>query len=247
MRMAEETANLKLPYIWAGQALKHITHNEALLRLDAIVQPSVIDRDLTAPPASPLDGDRYIIASGATGSWSGKDAQIAAFQDNAWAFYLPFEGWLCWIADENTLLAFNGSTWSAVSSGLAFGGTSNIINSSANGAATKFELLEEEITLIGASVDSAILIPNRAIVFAVSTRTTQAISGASSYDCGIVGELNKYGGSLNIALNSVNSGVISPAPFYNDTPIKLSANGANFTGGKVRLAIHYMTCTTSTS
>lgn len=245
--MAEDTANLELPYIIASQAQKHITHNEALLRLDAIVQLSVIDRDLTSPPASPLDGDRYIIAAGGTGDWLGKDGQMAAFQNSTWTFYLPQKGWLCWIADENILLVFSGATWAMASSGSASGGASTIINSSANGAQTKFELFEEELTLSGANTNSTILIPSRAIVFGVSTRTTQAISGVTSYDCGIVGELNKYGGSLSIALNSSNSGVTGPTAFYSDTPIRISANGGNFTGGKVRLAIHYMLCNSPTT
>jgi hypothetical protein len=103
--------NLILPFIEAAQAQKHITHNEALRVLDAAVQLSVLDRDLTAPPGGPSDGDRYIPASGATGDWSGKDLNIAAWQDGAWAFLVPREGWLCWVADEDTLLVWDGSAW----------------------------------------------------------------------------------------------------------------------------------------
>ena len=103
--------NLILPFIDAAQSQKHVTHNEALRVLDAAVQLSVIDRDLTAPPGSPGDGDRYIPASGATGAWSGKDLNIAAYQDGAWAFLVPREGWLCWVADEDVLLVWDGSAW----------------------------------------------------------------------------------------------------------------------------------------
>ena len=59
----DETSNLLLPYILAAQAQKHVTHNEALRKLDALVQISVVDRDLAAPPASPAEGARYIIAA----------------------------------------------------------------------------------------------------------------------------------------------------------------------------------------
>jgi len=112
----DETPNLTLPYIMAAQAQKHVTHNEAIRALDAIVQLAVLDRDLTAPPGSPADGDRYIPASGATGAWAGKDGQIAAWQDNAWMFYAPQEGWLAWVADEDKLLAWDGSAWGEISS-----------------------------------------------------------------------------------------------------------------------------------
>ena len=113
----DDTTNLKLPYIMAAQAQKHVTHNEAIRALDAMVQLSVIDRDLTSPPASPVEGARFLIAATASAEWAGKDGQIAAFQDNAWMFYAPLESWLCWVADEDKLLAFDGSQWSEVSGG----------------------------------------------------------------------------------------------------------------------------------
>ena len=107
----DDTPNLQLPYLFAEQALKHVTHNEALQRLDAIVQLSVADRDLTTPPAAPEDGDRYLVAVSATDDWAGMDDAIAAWQNGAWVFYAPQTGWRIWVADEETLLAWNGSAW----------------------------------------------------------------------------------------------------------------------------------------
>ena len=80
----------------------------------------------------------------------------------------------------------------------------------------------------------------RAIVLGVSTRTVTAVTGASSYDCGIAGEPSKFGGSLGIAAGSTNSGIIGPQAFYAPTPIRLTAGGGSFTGGAVRVAIHYL-------
>jgi len=94
--------------------------------------------------------------------------------------------------------------------------------------------------LTGASVTSAITIPDRAIVLGVSTRTVTSVTGATSYDCGIAGTPNKFGGSLGIAPGSINVGVIGPQAFYAATPVVLTANGSNFTGGAVRVAIQYL-------
>ncbi len=240
------TPNLILPYILAAQAQKHVTHNEAITALDAVVQLSVKDRDLTNPPASPVDGDRFVVAIGGAGVWAGKDGQIAAFQDNAWSFYVPRTGWLSYVADEAILYIYNGTSWSAFSSG-GLGGASALVNNSPFGSQTRFELVEEELTLAGAFVDSTIQIPDRAIVFGVSTRTTQAVTGATSYDCGIAGNVGKYGATLGAALGSNNSGVTGPTAFYANTPIRITANGGNFTGGNVRFAIHYMLCIVPTS
>jgi hypothetical protein len=111
------TPNLALPYLDAAQAQKHVTHNEALRLLDALVMLAVADRDLTAPPASPADGVRYIVATGATGAWAGQAGKIAARQDGAWTFIAPRAGHLAYVADETVLVVFDGAAWQAAGGG----------------------------------------------------------------------------------------------------------------------------------
>lgn len=105
------TPNLSLPYLAAGQSQKHVTHNEALRALDALAQIAVLDRDLTAPPPSPSDGARYIVAAPATDAFSAHAGSIAAWQDGAWMFYPPRAGWLVWVEDEQLLAVYDGTTW----------------------------------------------------------------------------------------------------------------------------------------
>src|SRR5690554_288421 len=109
--MSDATTNLLLPYILAAQAQKHVTHNETLRILDGLVQLSVLDRDLTAPPGSPADGDRYIVASGATGDWAGWDLNVALWTDGAWLRLPPRTGWRAWVEDEGLLLVYDGAGW----------------------------------------------------------------------------------------------------------------------------------------
>lgn len=112
--MSDSTTNLLLPYLMAAQAQKHVTHNEALRLLDGLVQLSVKSRGLTAPPASPADGDRYIVASGATRGWAGWDLNVALWADGAWLRLPPREGWRAWVEDEAVLLVRNGTGWEPV-------------------------------------------------------------------------------------------------------------------------------------
>lgn len=84
-----------------------------LKRLGATVGLSVKDRDLTTPPASPTDGDRYIVPAAATGAWAGKANQIAVRIEGAWEFHPPKVGWLCYIEDEAKLSAYKPAGWSA--------------------------------------------------------------------------------------------------------------------------------------
>ncbi len=109
------TPNLKLPYIMAAQAQKHVTHNEAVRMLDCLVHLMVLSRALAVPPTSPADGDRYIVAASPTGAWLGQTATIAAFQDGAWIFYVPKEGVAAWVANEDILVAYSGAAWVPVS------------------------------------------------------------------------------------------------------------------------------------
>lgn len=109
------TPNLALPFIEAGQAQKHVTHNEALRLLDTLVQLAVQSRDLAAPPAAPAEGARWIVKAAAADAWAGHDNEIAAWQDGAWAFAAPAPGWLAYAIGEAALVAWDGSAWSAVS------------------------------------------------------------------------------------------------------------------------------------
>lgn len=110
----DDTARLSLPFIMAGQALKHITHNDALNRLDALVQPVVEDSTIATPPAAPVPGEAWIVPGGATGAWSGHNTEIAAFQDGAWSFYDPAEGWQVFDRANDALLIFSGTQWVSV-------------------------------------------------------------------------------------------------------------------------------------
>lgn len=131
--MSDITTHLLLPYILASQAQKHVTHNEALRLLDAMVQLSVLDRDLTAPPTSPTDGDRHLVASGATGLWTGWDLNVALWVDGVWMRLVPRPGWLAWIAAEAAFVVWNGTSWEPV--GGASGG--------ATFAASAFEIHDD--------------------------------------------------------------------------------------------------------
>ncbi|MBW3096890.1 DUF2793 domain-containing protein [Pseudohoeflea coraliihabitans] len=111
---AMSTSHLGLPYLQAAQAQKHVTHNEALSGLDALVQLAVLSADLSGPPGTVSEGDRYLVSAGGSGAWQGQDGDIAAFQDGGWSFFKPQEGWRAWVADTQQLLVYSTGSWAAV-------------------------------------------------------------------------------------------------------------------------------------
>lgn len=241
--MADNTARLGLAYIQAAQAQKHVTHNEALRLLDGIVQASAVDRTTSTPPGSPAEGDTYIVASGATGVWAGWEGDLALYVDGSWYRLTAVQGMRVWDLAADELVVRIGSSWTSLAVAMGFLAQAESVNVAvgANGGATGVGVLEETLSgLSGTSVDSTIDIPDRAICLGVSTRTVTAVTGATSYDCGVSGSPAKFGGTLGVAQGSTNKGVIGPEAFYADTPVRLTANGGNFTGGAVRIAIHYL-------
>ncbi len=115
--------NLNLPYLAPAQAQKHVTHNEALRQLDAIVQLSVA-RVADTPPSSPENGDRVIIGTSPSGDFTDKPYQLAAFQDGAWEYFTPKTGWRAYVEDAGELRIFDSTAWQVVSGGGGNGGSS---------------------------------------------------------------------------------------------------------------------------
>ena len=109
--MSDVSAVLTLPYLLPSQAQKHVTHNEALRRLDVAVQLAVIARDVTIPPASPAQGDRYLVPAGASGDWAGHADEIAVYDLNTWIFQAPVAGWVARVLGEDAQVRFDGAAW----------------------------------------------------------------------------------------------------------------------------------------
>jgi hypothetical protein len=119
-----DTPHLGMPLIAASQSQKHVTHNQALVILDSLVQLSVISMALTSPPGSPSEGDRYVPASGATGAWNTWDLNIALYTNGQWTKIVPRRGWQLYDANTQGLYIWTGSAWSlVVVSGAIFGVT----------------------------------------------------------------------------------------------------------------------------
>lgn len=145
------TPSLGLPKILAESAGKEEKITTALMRLDALVQPSALSRTVTSPPGSPAEGDRYIVPTGATGAWAGWDDSIAAYQ-GGWKRLEPRIGWFCWVDADAELCVYRGGTgWQAVSADAAL--------SVANAALAAAESAD---SLAGAAMDQALAADERA-------------------------------------------------------------------------------------
>ena len=108
------TPHLALTLVEQAQAQKEVTVNQALTRIDALLNTSALSKSLSAPPVSPAAGNVYIVAASPTGDWAGQVGKIA-YYDQVWRFITPQEGMCLWVASEDTFYVYNGSSWALYS------------------------------------------------------------------------------------------------------------------------------------
>lgn len=217
-----ETGNLGLPLLAPSQAQKHVTVNEALARLDGLTQMRLMSVATVAPPA-PVDGAAWAVPVGATGDWAGQDGRIAIGSNGGWVFADPVEGWRGWIVDEAREVRHDGAGWADLP-----------------GPAIRSVTFDHAVAAGPASVTTEV-IPQNAMVFAVTGRVASALTGTlASWTLGVAGAEDRYGSGIGLAQGSWLVGVTGqPVTYYADTPLVLTATGGDFAAGTVRLVLHY--------
>ena len=115
----DRTDTHRLPYVAADQAQKHVTVNEGLRMLDALVGASARSANRADQPAAPAPGEAYILPAGASGdAWQGlAEHAYAVFQDGAWAAFAPSVGLTVFVEDEGRSRVWDGAAWRAQAGG----------------------------------------------------------------------------------------------------------------------------------
>ena len=108
---SDATPRWALPQLFAGQAQKEVFHNEALARIDMLLHGQAESADEDAPPLSPDEGQCWIVADGALGSWLGQDGSVACWTEGGWRFAVPRAGLELWVADRGHSMHFDGDEW----------------------------------------------------------------------------------------------------------------------------------------
>jgi hypothetical protein len=132
--MPDTSPRLDLPYLLPSQAQKHVTHNEALARLDLLVQMTVQALDAETPPAAPEPGQAFGLGPAPVAAWAGQGGRLAVWDGVAWAFATPAEGWCAFDLTAGRPMVFAGGSWGPVApdpqnlDGVGIGTTSDPVN-----------------------------------------------------------------------------------------------------------------------
>ena len=152
----EETTNLKLPLLVPNQSQKEITHNEALVILDNLVNNGVKDKDLTTPPENPSQNDLYIVGVGASGQ--------------------ARQGTKYWVNDENCIYVFNMTSWSKFS-----GGEGGESSGGGEGGATSLSQLDD-VSLSSISKDDILKFNGGSFVNSKSLNNLEGVGINCEFD-----------------------------------------------------------------
>lgn len=227
-----DTANLGLPLLQPSQAQKHVAVNEALMRLDGLVNLVLKSVERTLPPETVTDGACFAVPAGAAGAWAGAAGKVAVGSNNGWVFVAPQLGQRAFVADRGMQAVFNGTEW--ILGALTLGSF---------GSAMLAQTAESEVTLgSGSSHETDLIIPARALVIGVTAKVSNALTGTlTSWRLGTTGALNRFGSGMGVARGSWAGGLLSaPLAYWDATPLIVTATGGSFTGGKIRMAAHWL-------
>ncbi|MEL7213377.1 MAG: DUF2793 domain-containing protein [Pseudomonadota bacterium] len=227
-----ETAKLGLPLVQPSQAQKHVTVNEALARLDSLTQVSVVSRSVTVPPTGAIDGACYLVPTGATAAWTGHSHEIAIRSNNGWVFVPMVEGWRVWVSDEGQALDWIDGVF-----------VSGLVARSPSGASMSMKIWQyDQILATGTVIDGSEEVPGTILVFGITGRVSTALGGTlTDWQLGQGSSADRYGSGLGLGAGSWVRGLTGqPQAYYSGFRPKFTANGGDFGGGTVRIAIHYM-------
>jgi Protein of unknown function (DUF2793) len=113
-----DTPRHALPMLSVAQAHKEVTHNEALILLDFLINPLAQARTSLVPANLGVSdaGKCWIIGNAASGAWTGHEADIACWTGDAWRFISPREGMQIRLVSSNSIEIFINNQWLAPSS-----------------------------------------------------------------------------------------------------------------------------------
>lgn len=106
------TPRFALPLLYAGQSQKELYVNEGFSLTDALMH-GAIEGESATPPATPADGQSWMVATGATGSWSGQSGKLACHQGGQWIFVQPSDGMAILNKATGQVIRRVGGIWKA--------------------------------------------------------------------------------------------------------------------------------------
>jgi len=223
-----ETVHFGLPLLAAGQAQKHVTLNEALLRLDGLLAGAVESATVEAPPPVPADSTAFVVPANGTQAWGASAGTISLWLNGGWLHIAPRAGQRVWVRDSAAFIEYDGTSWQAAGATAARDGH----------AALRSLTIDHDLS---SGTETVAVIPDKAVVIGVTARVLADIggTGVTTWQLGVPDAPGRYGSGYGCASGSWAQGLTSaPMPYYGDTALRLDGDHGVPDSGRVRLCVH---------
>lgn len=228
---SNETMRLGMPLLMPAQAQKHVTVNEALMRLDGQVNLVLQSISTQTPPEVAIDGACWGVPTGGQGAWAGQGGMIAIGSNGGWVFQPPAPGMRAFVLDRALPAIHDGTVWALGALSLGGLGTGMMVG-----------MNEAEVTITpGPIFETGVEIPAGVVVIGAVARVTEALTGSlTTWQLGSQGAANRFGQGMGKAVGSWARGLLNPPmAYYAPDSLVMTAQGGVFAAGRVRLAVHW--------
>ena len=225
------TANMDLPLLMPAQAQKHVTVNDALLRVDGLVDLVLQSVTRATPPETVVEGQCWGVPPGAVNAWEGQAGRIAIGANGGWIFVSPGRGRRALVADRGLGAIHDGAGWVVGALSLGPHGSGMVAG----------QMWEDVVLVPGTVVTTAMAIPVGAMVIGATARVIEPITGTlTSWRLGHADAPDRYGSGLGKGAGSWVRGILgTPTTNWVPTQVQLSATGGQFAAGRVRVVLHW--------
>ncbi len=145
---------------------------------------------------------------------------LAIYLNGGFEMISAQKGWSAYFASEEVRRRFDGANWRE--------------------ADPDFGISRAEY-LLDLAKSSTIQIKSKTVLFGVTARVTQDISGSgvTSWKIGVPDDPSRYGKGLWLGKNGWSKGLTgSPVTYWNDTDLRIAGEGGTISAGKVALYVY---------
>ncbi len=139
-----------------------------------------------------------------------------------------------WLKNKQCRMIYNGKSWVQSASANQF----------SNASSTEFlriEQWQEDLEVLGKTATTKSLVSHHSLVIAVNVWVIEEITGTASFAVGVKEDPSRYGDKLSVTKDTTSIGMTyHPITYYYDSPITITPNQMEFTGGVVRINVQYL-------
>jgi hypothetical protein len=109
----QNTQNFNLPLLHQNQAMKEVVINEAITKLDGLLNNSIL-AEIENLPQAVQNSQLYLLMPSTNVELATYANHLAFYNNHKWEFIPPREGMIFFLKSRNKFMLFSQNKWSAI-------------------------------------------------------------------------------------------------------------------------------------